>query len=149
DPKTGLGLLVQALAAPGVAREVVELPPLLRRVEQGAHVRGALGGDPQLLVEPPLQRPLERLARLDVASGQRDGARSQPARGLSLLGEHVAVPDEHERDALEGRHAGAPRSGPAARGRPCATPAPSALPPAVPRPRPRGGPGAWRAGSPR
>src|SRR5262249_15607410 len=74
--------------------------------------------------------------RLHVASGQRDGARSQPpARGLSLLGEHVAVPDEHERDALEGRDAGAPRSGPTARGRHCATPARPGPAAAVPRAR--------------
>src|SRR5215472_15745294 len=50
--------------------------------------------DLELFVELPLERILERLAGLDVASGQRDGARSQPTRRLALLGEHVAVPDE-------------------------------------------------------
>src|SRR5258705_11167315 len=104
-------------------------------MEEGARVRDPLGDVPQLFVELTPKRGFEPLVAVDVASRQRDRARSQPPRHLSLLGEHVAVPDEHEHDAVERRRAAAPGSERTARGRHWAPPARSARATAVPRPR--------------
>src|SRR5439155_11332231 len=79
-------------------------------MEQRTDVGDALGHDAQLFVELAPERVLEPLARVDVASGQRDGSRSESSSRLALLGQHVAVPDEHEHDAVERLSVFTPRS---------------------------------------
>src|SRR2546425_939665 len=83
------------------------------------------------------QRVLETLTGLDVAAGQGDGSRSEPSGRLPLLRQDVAVPHEHEHDAVQRRLPGTP-AGRVARHRHWVTAAGSAReiasPPARPRP---------------
>src|SRR6266850_3273497 len=137
DPQQGLGFLVLDLAPPAFHREVVQLPVLLRAMKERADVRDAFGDHPQLFVELTPERVLEPLARVDVSSRQRDGSRSEPASGFSLLCQDLTIPDEHEHDTVQRRLAVTP-SGRAAPGRHWLTAACSVggIPwrPALPRP---------------
>ena len=72
-------------------------------MQERTGIRNVASDDPELFPCFPRQRVPETLTVLDVSARNRHGAGRKGLREPALLGQHLMVPDQHQRHAREPR----------------------------------------------